>query len=112
MNAAARLVRESTLTTRHFVIGLELSKQYWLIFSLTSLVLISAISFIYVTHTSRLLYADLQQEMQMQTKLQVMRSQLLIEGSTLLLEAKTQEIAEKKLGMHVPDMKSVTVVRE
>ncbi len=44
--------------------------------------------------------------------LHVQRGQLLLERSTWMMQARIQPIAENKLGMIIPDHKSVVIVHE
>lgn len=111
MNAAARLVHQGTLS-RHLVLSHFLTRQQMALFGLMFAVLLSALSVIYVTHLTRILHANYQHNVLEQGRLQVERGQLLLERSTWMMQARIQQIAESKLGMVIPDHKSVVIVHE
>lgn len=111
MNAAARLVHQGVLT-RHLVLTHLLTRRQVMLIILAMAVLLSALSIIYVTHTSRVLYASYQHNLLEQNRLHVKHGQLLLERSTWMMQARIQQIAENKLGMIIPDHKSVIVIHE
>jgi cell division protein FtsL len=111
MNAAARLVHQNVLSRRllwtHF-----LSRRNLVVAMLALAVLLSALSIIYVTHVTRILHAAYQHNLAEQDRLHVERGQLLLERSTWMIQAHVQQIAEEKLGMIIPDSKSVVIIHE
>jgi cell division protein FtsL len=109
MNAAARLVHQNILT-RHIALTHLLSRRQMLIFLLTLAVVFSGLSTIYVTHVTRILHAVYQHNLLEQSRLSIQRGQLLLERSTWMLQARTQQIAEDKLDMVMPDHKSVIII--
>ena len=111
MNAAARLVHQSALS-RNVVLTHLLNRQQIIILVLALAVLFSAISVIYSTHSTRILYASYQRNLHEQDRLHVERGQLLLERGTLMMQERIQRIAEKKLGMIIPNHQSVVIVRE
>lgn len=111
MNAAGRLVHQSTVS-RHLVLAHLLTRKQVTVMLLGLSVLLSAMSIIYVTHMTRILHASFQHNIVEQDRLHIERGQLLLERSTWMMQARIQQIAEKKLGMIIPDNKSVVVVRE
>jgi len=111
MNAAARLVHQGVIT-RHLVVTHLLSRRQVGVFMLGLTVLMSAVSIIYVTHATRLLHAAYQHNIAEQDLLHVQRGQLLLERGSMMMQARIQEIAEKKLGMIIPDHNSVVIVHE
>lgn len=110
MNAAARLVHQGTLS-RHLVISHLLNLKQMTLSILVLTVLLSALSIIFVTHTSRVLYATYQRHLTEKNRLYVERGQLLLERSTWMMQADVQRIAERKLGMIIPDHHSVVVIK-
>ncbi len=110
MNAAARLVHQGIIT-RHLVVA-HLSFRQVGALMLSVAVLMSAVSIIYVTHVTRLLHATYQHNIVEQDMLHVQRGQLLLERSTMMMQARIQSIAENKLGMIIPDQNSVVIVHE
>jgi cell division protein FtsL len=111
MNAAARLVQRRVLA-RHLVLTHVLSRQQIGIAILTLLTLLSALGIIYITHVTRVMYASYQHDILEQNKLHVERGQLLLERSTLMMQARIEKTAETKLNMVIPDHQSIVVVRE
>lgn len=111
MNAAARLVHQGALT-RHLMMTHLLTKQQIIVMLLAVAVILSALSTIYVTHISRLLHASYQRHLIEKDHLHVQRGQLLLERSTWMIQSRIQQIAEKKLGMKIPDHKSVVIIHE
>ena len=111
MNAAARLVHQSVLT-RHLVLTHLLTWRQIAVLILSLTVLFSALNIIYVTHLTRVLHANYQHNLLEQDRLQVERGQLLLERGTWMMQARIQQIAENKLGMFLPDHKSVVIIRE
>jgi cell division protein FtsL len=111
MNAAARLVHQNILS-RHLLWTRFLSRRNVIVAALALMVLLSALSIIYVTHLSRILHATYQHNLSEQDRLHVERGQLLLERSTWMIQSRVQQIAEEKLGMIIPDSKSVVIIRE
>jgi cell division protein FtsL len=111
MNAAARLVHQSVLS-RQLLLTHLLSKRQVMVLVLALAVVFSALSVIYVAHTSRILHAAYQHNIVEAEHLQVEHGQLLLERSTLMMQARVQQMAEKELGMVVPDHKSVVIIQE
>ncbi|RDI44769.1 cell division protein FtsL [Aquicella lusitana] len=111
MNAAARLVHQGALT-RHLVFTYLLTRRQIAMLMLTLAVLMSALSMIYVTHTTREMYASYQHNLAEQNRLHVQRGQLLLERSTWMMQARIQKMAEEKLGMVIPDHHSVQIISE
>jgi cell division protein FtsL len=111
MNAAARLVHQSVLS-RHLIQTHFLTRQQIVVAMLALAVLLSALSIIYVTHLTRILHAAAQRNIVEQDHLHIQRGQLLLERGTWMMQARIQQIAEGKLGMVIPQQKSVVIVRE
>lgn len=111
MNAAARLVHQNVLS-RQIVWTNFITRSHLAVMLLSMAVLFSALSVIYVTQTSREMYAAYQHNLVEHDHLHVQRGQLLLERSTLLMQAHVQTIAEDKLDMIVPNAKSVVIIHE
>jgi len=111
MNAAARLVHQNVLS-RHWVLTQWLSKQQSMVACLIFAVAMSALGTIYVTQVNRDLHATWQHSLLEAEHLRIEHGQLLLERSTWMMQARTQQIAETKLGMVLPDHKSVVIVHE
>lgn len=111
MNAAARLVHQNAVA-RHMVLVHLLTRKQIAILFLAAAVIFSALSVVYVTHSTRVLYAAYQHNLAEKNHLYVERAQLLLERGTWMMQARIQKVAESKLGMMMPDYKSVVIVRE
>jgi len=111
MNAAARLVHQSVLS-RHLVFTHLLTRQQVTTMILALMVLLSALSVIYMTHVTRELHANYQHNLVERDRLYVQRGQLLLERSAGLMQSRIQQVAESKLGMMVPDHHSIVIIRE
>jgi cell division protein FtsL len=111
MNAAARLVHQNAVS-RHLVLAYFLTRKQAVVFMLAAAVAFSALAVVYVTHSSRILYAAYQHNLSEKNHLFVERGQLLLERGTWMMQARIQKIAETKLGMVMPDHKSVVIVHE
>lgn len=111
MNAAARFLSQSSVS-RTWVASVILSRVQLTTMSLLMAILISALGIVYVTNTTRSMNASLQQLQAERDRLHVQWGQLLLEKSTWLMQARIQQIASNKLGMVVPDNKSVVIINE
>lgn len=111
MNAAARLVHQNVLS-RHLVLTHTITKSQLAVMFMSIAVLLSALSVIYVTQCTRVMYADYQHNLAQQDQLHVQRGQLLLERSTWMMQSRVQNIAEDKMGMIVPNAKSVVIIHE
>jgi len=111
MNAAARLVQQNVLS-RHLVFTHLLTRRQFAACMLSLAIILSALSMIYITHTSRVLHAVLQHRFVERDQLSIQRSQLLLERSVWSMQNKTQQIAEHDLGMVTPAYKDTVVIHE
>jgi cell division protein FtsL len=111
MNAAARLVHQPSLV-RHFVFSCRLSRQDVITFLMAGVLMFSALGTIYVTHVSRLIYANYQHSLVERDQLHVQHDQLLLERSTMMMQSRIQQVAENKLNMIIPNQKTVVIVHE
>lgn len=111
MNAAARLVHQNVLS-RHLALTHFLSRKQITILLLAIAIVLSSIALIYTTHLSRSFYAGYQRTLAERNQLHTRRTQLLLEHSTLLMQARVQVAAEQKLDMVPPDQTSTIVIHE
>lgn len=111
MNAAARFLSQSTVS-RTWVFSVLLSKTQYTTLLLTLAVLVSSLSIIYVTNTTRMLNATIQQTLAERDQMHIQWGQLLLEKSTWMMQARIQQVASEKLGMVVPNSKSVIIINE
>jgi cell division protein FtsL len=111
MNSAARFLSQNPIS-RTWVVSVLLSKVQFSLITLSIAVLVSALSIVYVTNYSRELNASLQQAFTDRDHLHIQWGQLLLEKSTLTMQARIQQVASNKLGMVIPNNKSVVIVNE
>jgi len=109
MNAAARLFNQGALS-RGWVVSLFLTHFQFKLFTFFFLLLFSALSMVYVTHLDRDMQARLQQTATEQDRLHVQRGQLLLEKSSLTMQARIETLAKDKLGMVAPEGKAVIII--
>lgn len=109
MNAAARLFNQGVLS-RGWVVSLFLTRFQLTLFLLIMSILFSALGLVYVTNTTRSINATLQQLTTERDRLHVQYGQLLLEKSTLLMQARIQTVAENRLGMVMPEGKSLVII--
>lgn len=111
MNAAARLLNQGVLS-RSWVISAFIKKSQFLPFFMVLSVLVSALGVVYVSNTTYSLNAGVQQAESERDRLHMQWNQLLVEKSAWTMQAHLQNTAENRLGMMVPDHKSVVVINE
>ncbi|HSW94187.1 MAG TPA: cell division protein FtsL [Gammaproteobacteria bacterium] len=111
MNTAARLPNQTVLP-RPLVLSRVVEKAQLTLLTMVMSVLLTGLSVIYMTNTTRNLTASLQQTFAEREHLHVQWEQLLLEKSTWIMQARIQNLAEGKLDMVIPDNKSVVVVNE
>lgn len=109
MNAAARLFNQGELS-RSWVVSLFFTQFQFKLFACVFILLLTALSLVYVTNTTRSLNASYQQLHIENEHLHKEWGQLLLEKSSLTMQARVQKSAESKLNMVVPDGKSLIVV--
>lgn len=109
MNAAARLLNQSTLS-RGWIFSIILSRFQYATFVLILAVTLSALGVVYVTSSTRSLNAAIQQTLAERDQLHIHWGQLLLERGTWAMQARIQRIAEEKLGMVIPDSKSILII--
>lgn len=111
MNSAARLLNQGALS-RGWVVSVILGRFQGVLAALTFACLLSALSLIYVTNEVRSLHAALQQSVGERDHLTVEWGQLLLEKSTWLMQARVQQVAERRLNMTIPNNKTVVTINE
>lgn len=109
MNAAARLLNQGVLS-RGWVVSIFLSRFHFALFIFLIVILMSALSLVYVTNSTRNLNARIQQALVEQDRLHLQWSQLLLEKSTLLMQARIENVAEERLSMVFPDSKTRVMI--
>lgn len=111
MNSAARFLNQSAVS-KTWVVSVLISKMQFSLYILLTGVLVSALSIVYVTNNTRSLNASVQQALTERDHLHVQWGQLLLEKSTWIMQARIQQVASDKLGMMIPNSKSVVIVKE
>jgi cell division protein FtsL len=110
MNAAARLVNHHGALSRSWVVSVFLTKYHFMLFTLIITTLVSSLGLVYVTNETRSLNANLQKLVNERDRLHVEWGQLLLERSTLTIEPRIQNFAEKRLNMVFPEGKKVVQI--
>lgn len=101
MNAAAKVINQSTLFNGHWA-DMHMTKSVYVLVLLLAAVLISALGVVYSTNCYRSTFSLVQQEEQQTNYLQLQWGQLLLEQASLATPARVQELAIDKLGMVFP----------
>lgn len=110
MNAAARF--NQGVLSRGWAVSIFLTRARFSTVVMFLAILTSALSMVYVTNATRTLNASYQQSLAARDQLHVQWGQLLLEKSTWMMQARVQSIAEKNLGMMIPDGKSVVIIND
>ncbi|WP_419420394.1 cell division protein FtsL [Legionella sp. D16C41] len=110
MNAAARIINQSTLFNGQ-LFAMRLSKQLWFTLILMLLFLVSALSVVYTTNEYRTNFSELQKLKQQAHYLQLQWGQLLLEQASLATPARVEALARQKLQMQLPDDKQTFVLQ-
>jgi cell division protein FtsL len=110
MNTAARLLNQEVSAISWRINLSKLSAHQWFVAMLSSLIVISSFSFVYVTNQTRYYYQKLQYAQMRENALDVQWGQLLLEQSTWATQARIQRIAEQRLGMQAPKAKKVVII--
>lgn len=111
MTSATRMMHERVVS-RSSAITIAVTRVQMTVAALTIVALASALSLVYMTNMSRSLHAAIQQGIAERSQLKLEWGQLLLERGTWVMQARIQHIAEDKLGMAVPDAKSIMIVSE
>lgn len=101
MNAAARIINQSTLFNGQ-LFAMRLSKQLWIILILMLLVLLSSLAVVYATNEYRTNFSELQKLELQAHHLQLHWGQLLLEQASLATPARVEALATQKLQMRLP----------
>jgi len=111
MNAAGRLLNRDVLSP-NWVLAVFLTRTQLSFAVFLFLVFMSAFSVVYMTNLARDLQANLHQSQAENAQLFSQQGQLLLERSTLSMQARVQQVAEQKLNMLIPDHQSVVKIHE
>lgn len=111
MNAAAKLLNQGSLS-RHWALALFFTRTQWILSFFLCLIFMSAFSIIYITNSARDLNANLYQSRSEFSRLYGQQGQLLLERSTLGMQARVQRVAERTLSMIIPGHQAVVMIHE
>jgi cell division protein FtsL len=111
MNAAAKFLNEGVIS-RNWVLAVFFTRTQMTLTVSLLMIFMSAFSVIYTTNSARDLQASLYQMRHDFSRLYGQQEQLLLERSTLSMQAHVQHVAEKNLNMMIPDHISVAMIRE
>ncbi len=111
MNAAARALQQGSVFHGD-VKWLLVSRSSLRLFALMWVLLVSAVTVIYVKNDERRLFSDLQNMHQQMDHYQVEHGQLMLEQSTWAAPARIQRVSQKRFGMQLPDPHDITMVAE
>lgn len=110
MNAAAKMIHQNSLFLSEgarFYVSKALGLQTMLLF----LVLISALSVVYVINMHRVTCSQMQMEDQRAHHLQLQWGQLLLEQASLATPARVESLATNKLHMILPSHRQTFTLR-
>ncbi len=110
MNAAAKVIHQSSIFQGRFI-NMHVSKQVYLQTILVILMLMSALTAVYVTNLHRVTYGKLELAEQQAHQLQLQWGQLLLEQASLSTPARVEQLATNKLHMVLPANKQAFVLR-
>jgi cell division protein FtsL len=111
MNAAAKLLNQGSVT-RYWALAVFLTRTQLLTSVFLGMIFLSAFSIIYTTNMARELHANLYQSRSDYSRLYGQQGQLLLERSTLGMQARVERVAERTLNMIMPSHQSVVMVHE
>jgi cell division protein FtsL len=111
MNAAAKFLYHKTLS-RHWVLASFFTRSHILLSVILFMIFMSAFSIIYITNATRDLHASLYTGSSEHNSLYAQEGQLILEKSTLGMQARVQRVAEQTLSMIIPGHQSVVMVHE
>jgi len=111
MNAAAKALAQ-THWSNATPMSTVFTKRGILVFACVILVLLSALSVVYVKAVNRRLFSDLQVQQQHRDHLQVDWGRLLLEQSTWATQSRIQRKAQSEFDMVMPGQSHIIVVKE
>ena len=111
MNAAAKFLNRGSVS-RQGALTVFFTRTQRILSLFLFMIFMSAFSIIYITNTARDLHANLYQSRSEFSRLYGQQGQLLLERSTLAMQARVQRAAETTLHMIVPGHQAVVLIRE
>lgn len=111
MNAAARVIHEHNIFTgQGLTVRLSLTQRYF--FMLMTLLLLTAIGIIDMTHENRHALSDLEQLTRQTHALRLEYGQLLLEQAALSAPTRVKQVAANKFSMVIPSGRQTIVLRD
>jgi cell division protein FtsL len=111
MNAAAKVIQQSSLFQAKGFHVIQCSKVMLLQFILLFSVLVSALSVVYVINLHRVTCSQIQQAEHYTHRMQLQWGQLLLEQASLGTPARVEKLAKQKLHMVFPTHEKTFVLR-
>lgn len=111
MNSAAKVITRQYTGTRLSWLSLTASPYQWVVNGLIFLILLSSLLVVIVTNEARVNFQNLQHAQSQQDQLKTQYGQLVLEKSTLLTQARIEELAQSKLQMTAPKTKKMVVLK-
>jgi len=85
-------------------------KNVFIVVFLTSIIFLSSISVIYIKHSSRKIFSELNELLAGRDRMDVEWGQLQLEQSTWATQGRIERIARNTIGMSVPDYQDVIFI--
>jgi len=111
MNTAARALAQSGIERTTLLAGL-VARRHVAVLLLALAVFLTGFGVVCVQDWQRRLFVESQILVAEQNQMQTQWGKLLLEQSTWAMQARIERIATTKLGMQVPNSKSIIMVRE
>lgn len=87
-----------------------MKKNIFILALLSSIIFVSSISVIYIKHSSRKIFSELNELQASRDKMNVEWGQLQLEQSTWATHGRIERIARKTIGMSVPEYQDVIFI--
>ncbi len=111
MNAAARVFNNGVLS-RGWAVSIYLARAQVSVIILALTFLTTALSVVYTTNLARSYNTSIQQTLVERDHLHLQWSQLLLERSTWMMQARVQQVAQEKLNMEFPSEKATVIINK
>lgn len=111
MNSAAKVITREYTGTRLSWLSLAASPYQWVINGLIFSIMLSSLFVVIVTNEARINFQNLQHAQTQQDQLKTQYGQLVLEKSTLLTQARIEELAQSKLQMSAPKTQKMVVLK-
>lgn len=109
MNAAVKTISQNAVSGIN-AFSLVWVKKHFAVCLLWAMILLSALSVIYITNKTRGVYATLQAQQSERGVLHVEWGKLLLEQGAWTSQARVEDVAERYLAMQMPRIKHMIIV--